>query len=166
MATKNKAPQKQKATQHEAAQAKAERRRALPAVDFRLQETVQASFTALVPAGTTREEVLRPDYWKHVCKQMPTMSELTILPKDGSWYGKYFVRYAGRLTANIVELQYMELEALTSDDVTNKDFDVTFSTVDRFCVVRTDDQFVMSKGHNTETDAMEWMANHSRSLAA
>jgi hypothetical protein len=97
---------------------------------------------------------------------MPTMSELTILPKDGSWYGKYFVRYAGRLTANIVELQWLELEALSSDDVTNKDFDVVFSTVDRFSVIRLDDQMVMSKGHNTETDAMEWMTNHSRSLAA
>ena len=138
----------------------------LNAIDLQLKEAVQAQYTALVPPGTTREEVIDPGYWVHVAQQLRAMTEITIIPKDGAWYGRYFVRYADRNSARVVELEYHELQVLTADEVASSEYEIDFTTAEMFRVLRIADQVVLEKGFGSKDEAMVWMAEHMKAMAA
>jgi hypothetical protein len=157
-ATKTKAPEKAKPNPARAL--------ALSAVDFHYAETVVARFVAQVPPGTKREEVLDKTYWRHCASQIPSMSEIVVIPKDGSWYGRYFVRYADKVMASLHELEWHEMKVILADEIDDKKFSVDFTTGENFRVIRLADMEVISKGHNSFEDANEWLVNHSRAVAA
>ena len=137
----------------------------LSAVDFQMKETVIAEFCAKPPPGITREQVLEPNYWRHVAAQMPSMSIIHIIPKDGSWYGRYLVCYADKLMARIVELEWKKLPVITPDEVAGKLFGVDYMMGEGFRVIRHADGVVLSKNHNSAVDAEDWLNNHSRAAA-
>ena len=140
--------------------------RKLAAIDFQLKETVQAQYTALVPTDTIFEDCMEPMFWTHVAAQMPTMSEVTLIPKDGSWYGRVFVRYSDRTSAKVAPLEYHDLNTMVYEDTDDSDFGIDFTTAEGFRVIRKADSTVLSKGHNTREDAAEWMVEHNKAMAA
>ncbi len=152
-------------TKPEEVQAPTKQKR-LNAMDLQLKESVQAQYTALVPSGTTRDDILDPAFWAHCAAQLQSMTEITVIPKDGEWYGRYFVRYSDRTSARLAELEFVKLAAVTADDMANDQFSVDFTTAEKFRVIRTADNVVLQKNFVSQEAAYEWMAEHMKAMAA
>lgn len=142
------------------------RRIRLNSQDMQLTEGQQSMYTATPPAGTTREDVLDPSFWTHVATRVRPMTEVTVIPKDGAWYGKYFVRYADRTSARVAELMYQKLEVVTAADIDNDMFGVDFTTGQQFFVFRKADKTVLQESFQNKEDAVQWMHDHMKAMAA
>lgn len=142
------------------------RRPRLQGLDMQLSETLQNNYTAIVPMNVTREDILDPLFWTHVATRLRPMTEITIIPKDGAFYMKVFVRYADTTSARVAELHYQRLEVVTAVDIENDMFDVGFTTGQQFYVFRKADKAVLQANFQAKEDAVQWMHEHMKAMAA
>ena len=76
-----------------------------------MNENTQTFFTVTPQVGTTREDMLDPDFWELVAKRLSRGVEIRATPKDGKWYGHYVVLYADDVQAKLVELLFWDLDS-------------------------------------------------------
>jgi len=141
-----------------------ERRVRLQGMDLQLKETTQNAYTAEPPAGTSREDVMDPSFWMHVATRLRPKTEVTVLPQDGAFYMKVFVRYADRTSARIHELDYQELQIVTAEEVENRLFDIGFNSGNLFFVYRKADSAVLQAKFQAKEEAAAWMSEHMKAM--
>jgi len=135
----------------------------LAEADFEITESMQPFYTAVPPAGTTREDLKNPMFWSHVAKRLRTMSEIRVMPKDGSWYGVYLVTFCDEIQVKVHELDFHKLGKV--ETLENAKCEIKWvSPADgvKWCVVRKEDKFRLSAGHETQESAHNWMRDNVR----
>lgn len=131
--------------------------------DFTLTEAVQIFQTATPSAGTTREDVLDPIFWAHVAKNLRPMTEIRIMPKDGSWYGVYLCIYADRTQAKVVELSFHKMSEVVEEAVPTG-YEVKWrGPVAKWGVVRLADKESVQDGFPAKEEAQKWLSNYLKS---
>ena len=134
--------------------------------DFTLTEAAQVFNTVTPPAGTTREDMLRPLFWAHVAKNLRPLTEVRAMPKDGSWYGLYLVLYADRTQAKVKELGFWSLdESAPAPDA--EDYEVKWiSPPSKWGVIRLADKEKVQDGFPSKDEALKWLAQYVSTVKA
>ena len=68
----------------------------LTANNFSLAEYKRHIFAAQPEAGITLEEVLKPEYWSHVAKDITIGCIIEVRPVDGAYYAELYVANVDR----------------------------------------------------------------------
>lgn len=117
--------------------------------------------------GVTLDDVLKPDYWTHVAPSLRVGHRIELLAADGSWWAMLIVRAVGRHDAVVQALSKVDLgehePALTEDSP----YEVKWrGPAKKFGVVRKADSEVIRDEFPVKEQAIQWMQNHMKSLAA
>lgn len=117
-------------------------------------------------AGTTMDDVVRPEFWAHVAPQLRPYDEIRVRTDDGVFYARVLVMSVGR---NWAKVHILECHSLTSKDVdmsqaeAYEGFEIKYRGPHcRFSVIRKGDKSVIQENLGTKGEAEAWLADHVR----
>jgi hypothetical protein len=121
--------------------------------------------------GTEPEELLAPEYWAHLAQNLRQRDRIEAWCEDLKWYAEYLVLDVGRNWAK-VHLCENTVEELRQFEPRRVDMILPGHSVSykglhaKWCVVRDADKVILKDKCETEGDALSWLSNHAKSLAA
>ena len=131
-----------------------------------LEEHRDPGHWSCVPVGTTIEQLLEPSYWANVARNFRPRQSLTVHWDDGSQLAWLYVIDCGRNWLQLGVVMHKEIVA-AKRDTSRDDYDVAFNgPVDLFRITRRSDRAVIKAGFATEADAVRFLADYKRKLAA
>lgn len=141
--------------------------RAPRATETRLQlsEHARVHWDYTPEAGTAFETLLDPAYWAHVTKRLNFNNKglgamIDVIAEDYSYIGKLLVVDVGRVTADVIQIDFKKLERKIRS-VEAKEFSVTFGgNVHKWRVTRLSDKRVLQSGMQDEAAANLWLSNY------
>lgn len=125
------------------------------ALDVRPARAGRMEFEVTVPAGTTIEDVLDPDYWSHAADRVQKLgSELRIVPLDFAWVVWALVVKRSKHALRLHVINQVEIgESAREDDVV-RGIAVKFAgSEDRFVIYNKDRGDVIQRGLESLSDA-------------
>lgn len=78
--------------------------------NFLLQPAAYQMHNALVPAGTTKEDLLNPRLWNHVSSKIKMHDEIRVMAEDASFMAKLLVTFRHSLDVGVKLLEFHELD--------------------------------------------------------
>lgn len=120
-------------------------------------------------AGTTLEDVKRPDFWAHVSARLKPMDLIDIYPEDGPFFATFLVLSASRVACRVQMLTHIDLSKEDSIQAPEdaSELEVLWGgPVAKHRVVRRSDKKVLKDSFNTKAEAEAWRNDHVKSLAA
>jgi hypothetical protein len=109
----------------------------------------------------TVEDLLQPDYWAHVAKQLRAGDRIEAIPDDRHYFAEFFVLAASTNWAKLVLLREVVLIKDHEKTVTDG-FSVGFAGPHKWRVTQGSE--VLSKGHDDKDAAANWLANHLKEI--
>lgn len=128
------------------------------AVSF--HESRNNTWSAVVPAGTTKERLLQSGLWSVVSDNFHAYDRVNVIWADRSGYADLLVIDAGRGFCSVILLSYHQLPALlVSEQGLPPGFDIYFDgpiTNDEggYCVKRLSDNVLLVKGKSSRELAL------------
>lgn len=112
--------------------------------------------------GTTKKDLLKPDYWAHVASRFKPLDRLEVRSDDGSFVAEYLVLTCERTYAKVKEIHWYDLEGkeVGVPDEALEEFEHRWrGPHGKWSVVRkSDDALMIEQLPNKET-ALQWIAN-------
>lgn len=149
----------------------AEAKKVLPAV-FPSHKQIEFLYTQwgiTVPNATTKEDLLRPEFWAHVARDLKPEDVMHVRTEDGSYRAELLVLDRGTFGAKMGvknEYRFDSVEPSEQSSVP-KGHKVEWSGPHtKFRVVRESDRKVLKDGFENKTEAFSWLVNHGKALAA
>ena len=135
---------------------------------FKTKEASCNQYHITVPAGTPLEAMLNPRSYAHIAYRLVPNDEITVIPDDSSWYGKFIVLYADRHQAKVHQLEYHQIAALDDEDLGDEAFEIKHipNRDVRWCVIRKVDGARIKQGFDSREAAHGWIAKNRRVIAA
>lgn len=117
----------------------------------------------------TPKDVVNPDYWTHVAKQLRPGDEIVVVAADMSWRMELLVRDVNRISARMNVISLVDFDEQPAVQLSEEDIQqivaVWRGPTHKFCAVRKDGE-VVKTGFATKADTMQWISNHIRAQAA
>lgn len=114
-----------------------------------------------VPADMPFEEMLKPDFWTHVARNLRPHHRIVVDCEDGSWTATLFVRAAGRLSASVAVLSRTVFEDAPALPAAETGYTVSWGgPSQKHRVVRKSDSEIVRHGFDTKEQAAAWIKNH------
>ncbi len=125
----------------------------------------------ILPGGVPESWLKDPFFWTHVAKRLVPFDEVQVIPEDGSWIAEYYVVQTGDNWARLVQASKTVLESVaTEDEQLPKDYEVKFQgPVVGWAILRKGERLypgANDKKPSAKVDALEWLKNNTRNLAA
>jgi hypothetical protein len=125
----------------------------------------------ILPSGVPAEWLKDPFFWTHVAKRLVPFDEVQIIPEDGSWIAEYYVVQTGENWARLVLSSKTQLESVAiEDEHIPKDYEIKFQgPVVGWSVLRKGERLypgTNDKKPASRLDAIQWLKNNTRTLAA
>ncbi len=126
------------------------------------------------PVGTLPEDLLDPEYWKHIVveSRMKRQDIWRVTCKDGTWEAEYVVVHTGPLHAKLRlrkpgsdGVDWIERETGLSSNVKSHEV-VNGGEVQGWIVRRLSDKEAVKSGFESEDQAIVWMHQNARLIAA
>lgn len=140
----------------------------LPVRRFQPGEYARVIYYAVPEAGTPISDLKKPEYWAHVADKLKASDRIEVEAEDGSYFLELLVRDVGRTWAKVDVLREKELDNVNmelSEDL--KEYDVMHKgKIDKWCVIRLSDKSKVFEGGNSKQDAVNWLTDHLKALAA
>jgi hypothetical protein len=114
--------------------------------------------------GTTVEDVIKPDYWKHVAHNFKADDEIRMVPEDQSWRAHLYVTHAQHGEMFVQVLSHNNLSAMDPALLQTEEYEVKWRGVKKFSVVRKKDNAVIKEDIATKEQAVAEMASHVRAI--
>lgn len=135
---------------------------------LQLAEQRRVIHLATVPAGTTPEQVLNPDYWAHVAARLRPLDRIEVRPEDLSFLMDLVVVSANRLQARVVQLSLATTDPVQPEEMESPpdaEHEVKWGGVRaRFRIIRLHDKSVVRDGFETKAAAEQYLAEHIKAL--
>lgn len=114
-------------------------------------------FWWVVPyAGTKREDLLHPSFWRHVARKLKSPAIIHSMPQDGAWFARHLVLYADQNQAKVAELEFKQLENVS--EIQTSDYVAGWIAPSvKFGVRRKSDNTIMKSGFPSLADAEKYM---------
>ena len=123
-------------------------------------------FCATPEIGTKYEDVLQPEYWKHIASTMHPSDRIEVLAEDGAWFAELFVVSCGKNWAKVCQLRFVELSESKPDEAPAAKFTVIWrGQTHKHSVVRTSDKAVIKSEFATAADARQWLEQYEAEIA-
>ncbi len=136
--------------------------------EFQRAEYLRQDMIAAPQAGTTLEEMQNPAYWAHVARGLKPHDRIEVRPVDGTWWAELIVRVVEPLAVKVHVLRHVEFTkgptALSMDAPEGFEFKHRGSR--GWCVIRLEDNEVLSERHPDQVAAAAWLASSLHKLAA
>lgn len=122
-------------------------------------------------AGTSLEDVLKPDYWSHVGAKIMQGDRVEILPADGAWYAEALVVSCSRIHVKLAVLMHKvffeQKKAEEGKEAPKKEpFEIAFKGPQRrWSVIRTKDATYVKEGFATKEEAQVWLDANKADLS-
>ncbi len=142
--------------------------------DFRIATAAYNTSSFDAPPGTLPEDLLSPEYWKHIVAEtrMKRRDIIRVCCKDGTWEAEYVVVHTGPLHAKLRlrkpgsdGVDWIERETGLSSNVKSHEV-VNGGEVQGWIVRRLSDNEAVKSGFESEDQAIVWMHQNSRLIAA
>ncbi|BAK76675.1 hypothetical protein NH8B_1859 [Pseudogulbenkiania sp. NH8B] len=136
---------------------------ACPKNHLKIAESVFANWFLGIPRGTTREQVLMPDFHAVVSDQYHAYDRITAVAEDRSFMMELMVMDSGRGWAHVIELSYHRLPVLLAlGDSLPSGFEIEYRGVDNgYCAIRLCDNVVIASGCSSRAEAVQRLLDHS-----
>lgn len=123
--------------------------------------------------GTTLEDLLKPEYWSHVGKQLRHFDKIEVVFEDSSRYLELVVIDCAPLWAKVSVVLDLDLtdekeeaNKVRQDKDTNGDFRVEWGgNNQKFRVIRVADKEKIKEGFATKAEAEKWVEEHRKTVA-
>jgi len=113
--------------------------------------------------GTTRENILKEEYWAHVAQKINRGDMLFVRADDGEWVAEYYVTDCSRTWVKVFELNWWPLVTLKISESVKDGLEYHWFGNQHQCgVIRTSDGTAMVKGLRSKEAALEWIVNHNK----
>lgn len=118
-------------------------------------------------AGDSIDDILKPEYWAIVARNLQVGDEITVRTDDELFYAKLLVRQVGPVWAKVHLLSYTDLQPKdVTAEVVKPQFTVEWGGQHhKYRVRRTSDNAVVSSGHADKETANNWTAEHMKAIA-
>jgi hypothetical protein len=137
----------------------------LPEGRFQVAAHANNRWAATLEYGVAFEEAFKPEFWAHTAKRLRPGDIIEVRAEDGSFYAELYVRAVGALFAKVEALFAKELGAGISAEADK--LDVKWNVGKRcFAVIRRSDNTVIRDGFQIKEDAIAWMNDHNKQMAA
>lgn len=125
-------------------------------------EFVQVRYVVRPEAGVTLEQMLDPAYWTHVSRKMKAGDHVEVIADDNTWYAELLVLAAGPVWAKVAIINERSLlktvEVAESETTDHPGFEIKWGgNIDKFRVIRTEDNEIISRGHDKKVEAAVWL---------
>lgn len=139
--------------------------RKIPAVlDNRLQgaEFVKVDWCLSAEAGTTIEDILRPEYWAHVATKLRPDAKICVYTEDRAFYAELIVLQVSRVDARVAMILHKDLtDDLRAIDMGNgaaREYEVKWgSPASKYRVIRKSDKEVICSGLASIEAGWAWL---------
>lgn len=118
---------------------------------------------------TTKEDLLKPEYWAHVANKLRPWDRLEVRSDDGTFFAELLVLESSRVWARVHLLQHI---TLTSADVAqtqarNQDYEVRFrGPVLKWCAIRLSDAEPIKERMGSKEEAQAFLAAYRDKVGA
>ncbi len=135
---------------------------------FSLVAEFKRKISQCIPeAGTTLEQMLDPSYWAHVAAKLAPMDRIEVNAEDGSFYAELLVMSASKIGANVKPLHFINLGAPVDMETPDIGMMVKYAGIHaKWRVLRTSDGAKVRDGFATREEAVLWMNDQAKALAA
>lgn len=146
--------------------------RIVPAIHpsrMKLREHAYNEWAFTIDKGVTPDDLLVPGYWAHVAANLRQQDEIRALADDFSWVARYIVQEVGVAFAKVLLMSKTDLQPLSSTGelVTLPGYTIEHVGIHaKWRVTRDVDSKVMRDKFNTRADALMWLENYGKSIAA
>ncbi len=131
---------------------------------FKLADYERNIWVVTPEAGTSLDEVMKPDFWAHCAHQMKPFDEVEVRAEDESYYAKLLVRSAGK--------NWAVASILAQIDLDKKEVKAPYDeyTVgwggphQKHRVVRKKDGEVVFQGGESADVARAWLKEHLKAM--
>ena len=89
--------------------------------DFSLQNAAYQIHNALVPPGTTKQDLLNPRLWNHVSSKIRMHDEIRVVEYNGAFVAKLLVTFKHSLDVAVKVLEFYELEEIDYEKASGLD---------------------------------------------
>lgn len=116
--------------------------------------------------GTKFEDILKEEYWAAVAYMFKPCDIIEVHAEEGSYYAELYVRASGRNWAKVAVLNKTALEPIEAQ-VTRPEFEVLWKgPARRFSAIRVSDGEILKDGFETREQAVDYIKDHTRAVAA
>lgn len=145
----------------------AERSVAITEQRFNLAEYWRRDFVVNAEIGTTKEDILRPEYWALVAQHLKPFDHIEVRDEAGEWIAELSVRQADRTWANVALLHFHQFVAISDQPGVAARHRVEWKGPQhKWAVIRNGDSQMVQKGFSERESANEWLRNHERTVTA
>lgn len=143
----------------------------LPMADLQRMEQRINQHIIYVAEGTTPDDIIHPQFWKHTAKKLNPYDLVHVIAKDGTFTALFQVIRRTDTAARVVMKDYTDLTNLDYSDLTttlNTDYFVKFMGSDEWCVLRKgpNGNDIVLKGFPSEKEAERQKSLHVKAIAA
>ncbi len=133
---------------------------------MRLAEYDRQEWIVNAELGTTKKDVLDPQYWAHMAELMKPYDHIEVRVDDGSWLMTLLVRECDRNWAKVKELEYYDLVGKDEPVVVSSKYRVEWKGPHhKWAVIRNDDSEMVKAGFSDKHIANSWMLEHEKTAA-
>jgi hypothetical protein len=110
----------------------------------------------------TIEDMLKPDFWAHISRNMKSGDRIEVLPEDKHYFAEFFIMAASTNWAKVILMRKVDLVKDNEDSEVSGFIVKWAGPNDKWRVQNGND--VISKGHEDKETASQWLAEHLKSI--
>lgn len=135
----------------------------LPRSAIKLLESTNASWRCVVPAGTTRQQLVLPDLWRTVGQDFHPLDELRVVDEASTFFAQLLVVEAHPGFTSVIELGYWTLPRMiaTADSDVPSNFEILHAGPEKMWIVKRNDGVVYGEGFTSRTLALQHLLDHA-----
>jgi hypothetical protein len=130
-------------------------------------ESTLKIFSFVPENGTPYERVLEKDYYTHVANRLEASNIIQAEAEDGSFWALLLVRAVSGLEVLVSPLIEKRFDNVQTDSIDAGDYKAEWAgRHDKWRVMRKSDNHKMTSGLTSKLEALKWIAEHEKALAA
>lgn len=137
----------------------------LPPNRRHLAEQKRAEHVAYPLAGTTLEQILKPDYWMHVARDLKMFDHIEAIVEDGSAYYELLVVSVGRTEARVAVLNKVDLSSVPQGLLSESEYSIGWGGPHAKHRIKRGNE-VIKDGFESRDLAEQWLKNHLQAQKA
>lgn len=135
--------------------------------NFVLAESKRTNFCAIILHGTTLKDMKQHDYFSNVARKISLFDRIEARAEDDTWWAELLVTYSMAGAIKFEVLNYFELVAPSANAVTIGGYTIKWAgSVKKHQVIRNSDKVVVKDCIPRKTEAIVWLEQYERNLAA
>jgi len=124
---------------------------------LKLSEYVRSVYHATPEAGTPLKELLKPEYWAHVAKQLKVGDRIEVDAEERTWFAELYVRGVTPTSVTVFVMRHIEFTKPEAEDSTDAEYSANHAGRGVWRVIRNSDKAIVKSGFPTKEAAESWI---------